>query len=87
MDNSQNNVTGPRKALLSKKSILRMHYFEMKSDEGETGSEIGRLRIQVSPCGQCLVAAGVLVAEILIFVGTSNAKFLHGHSRISWLSY
>ena len=72
---SQDNITGPRKALLSKKSILRMHYFEMKSDEGETGSEIGRLRIQVSPCGQCLVAAGILVAEILIFVGTLTPSF------------
>ncbi len=71
---SQNNIPGPRKALLHKKASLRSHYFEMKSDEGEAG-EIGRLRIQVSPCGQWLVIFGIIFTELILVVGTITPSF------------
>ena len=72
---SGDNVQGERKALVNKKAALREHYFEMKSDEGEAGLEIGRLRIQVSPCGQWLVVVSIVVAELLLVVGTVTPSF------------
>ena len=71
---SQDNIRGPRKSLINKKAALRFHYFEMKSDEGET-KEIGRLRVQVSPCGQWLVIIGIIATEMLLLFGTFTPSF------------
>ena len=71
---SQNNIPGPRRALIHNKASLRTHYFEMKSEDCDPG-EIGRLRFQVSPCGQCLVITVIIVTEIILVYGTVMPSF------------
>eukprot|EP00943_MAST-04B_sp_MAST-4B-sp1_P007716 g7716.t1 len=84
--NSQDNIIGPRKALVNIKASLRNHFFEMKSDYGEAGAEIGRLRVQVSPCGQWIIILGIIITEILLIIGTTMPSFYmntHGLAGIA----
>ena len=71
---SADTVEGPRSVLVSRKAPLRSHYFEMHSDTGEAG-QIGRLRIQVSPCGQICVVILILITEICFLIGTVSSSY------------